>query len=94
MARKATGTAKTTPDIRDEASENVFAKDYLVYVDDSSKVSDELIERNKLDVETSALQRGLRPTGDVKLESKEVVDDRNVKLVYTVTVEPNEADTK
>lgn len=88
-APKATGENKTTPSLRKLSDENTFAKDYLAHVDDSSNVPSEVHEANKVDVVQSALQRGLRATGDVELSKSEVVDEHNVKLAYTVTVEPN-----
>lgn len=85
---KATGTSKTTPNVRDEAAENVFAKEFLVSVDDSSKVSDDLIKSNFESVKLEAEQRGLRLTGDVTLKSQEPQDAHNVLLTYTVSVKP------
>lgn len=86
---KVSAAKKTTPNLRDEASENVFKKDYLAYVDDTSNVPDEVHERNQKDVEQSALQRGLRATGEAKLDSSKVVDENNVSLTYSLPVEPN-----
>lgn len=85
MAR-ATGTNKTTPSIRDKASDDVFAKDYTVFLDDSSNVPDVVHERNKVAVVAEAIQRGLRPTGEVSVASSEVKDARNVQITYTVGV--------
>lgn len=92
MAR-ATGTNKTTPDARKSASEDVFAKEFVVQVDDSSNVPDELIESNKAATQLEAEQRGLRATGEVTLKSKEAKDERNVLLTYTLPVKSAE-DTK
>jgi hypothetical protein len=90
MAR-VTGTKKTEPSVRDEASEDLYAKEFLVQVDDSSNVPDELIESNKLAVKLEAEQRGLRATGEATLKSKEVKDARNVLLTYTLRVKSAEA---
>lgn len=89
---KATGTLKTTPQERENADKDTFAKEFLVYVDDSSKVADELHERNKVAVVQEAIQRGLRPTGDVRVESTEIRDERNVLIAYSVDVKPASAD--
>lgn len=86
MVAKATGTNKTTPDARDKADKDTFAKEFLVWVDDSSKVSDETIEVNKASVVQEAEQRGLRQDGEVTLVSKEPKDEHNVLLSYTVDV--------
>lgn len=91
MAR-ATGTNKTEPSAKEDASKDLFAKEFLVYLDDSSKVPDELIESNKLAVKLEAEQRGLRAKGEATLKSKEVKDERNVLLTYTLPVKP--ADSK
>lgn len=91
-ARKATGTQKTTEALKDVASDNVFATDFLVHLDDSSKVPAEVHESNKASVVASALQRGLRATADVEVKSEKVVDKHNVEIVYTVAVEPNTAE--
>lgn len=87
--QKRTGEAKTTPSARKNADENTFAKDYLAYVDDSKNVPNAVHEANKVDAEQSALQRGLRPTGEAKLKDSKVKDAHNVLLTYTVPVEPN-----
>lgn len=88
MVTKATGTKKTTPEERENADKDTFAKEFLVYVDDSSKVADEIHERNKAAVVTEAIQRGLRPTGDVRVESEDIKDERNVLIAYSVDVKP------
>lgn len=85
---KATGTNKTTPSARENADTDTFAKEFLVWVDDSSKVSDEIIEVNKTAVVQEAEQRGLRKAGDAKLVGKEVQDEHNVLLKYTLNVKP------
>jgi hypothetical protein len=85
---KATGTNKTTPNERKDADKDTFAKEFLVYVDDSSKVADELHERNKVAVVQEAIQRGLRPTGKVRVESEDIRDERNVLISYSVDVKP------
>lgn len=85
---KATGDRKTTPNIRDKADKDTFAKDFLISVDDNTNVPDELIEVNKPAVVLAAQQRGLRTTGDVRLESKEPRGNRDIFLVYTVDVIP------
>ena len=87
MAR-ATGTAKTEPAAKEDASKNTFAKEFLVQVDDSANVPSELIESNKVAVQLEAEQRGLRATGKATLKSKEVQDARNVLLTYTLPVKP------
>lgn len=84
--RKSTGTAKTEPKVRDEASENVFAKEFIVTVDDAENVPEDVIEHNKAAVVQEAEQKGLRATGDVKLESSKALNSRNANLVYTVPV--------
>lgn len=88
MASKATGTKKTEPSARDKSSEDTFAKEFLVQLDDSKNVPDELIEDNKKAVVLEAEQRGLRADGEVELESKEVQDEHNVLLAYTLPVKP------
>ena len=90
---KATGTMKTEPEAREDASANVYAKEFLVHVDDSAKVDPETIENNKPAVKLEAEQRGLRATGEATLKSKEVKDAHNVLLTYTIPVKPAE-DTK
>lgn len=85
---KATGNRKTTPSARENSDENTFAKEFLVWVDDSSKVSDETIEVNKASVIQEAEQRGLRKSGEPKLAGKEVQDAHNVLLKYTLSVKP------
>lgn len=84
-------TKKVTPVAEEEilSADHQFVKEYLVQVDDSSSVSDALIEVNKRDVVDSALRSGLRAVAEVRLESKTIVDARNVKLVYSVVVETN-----
>jgi len=95
MVAKATGTNKTTPQERENADSDTFAKEFLVYVDDSSKVAQELIDNNKASVVLEAEQRGLRTKGDVKLVSQEPQDERNVLLSYSVAVKPaDETPTK
>lgn len=89
---KATGTLKTTPDARKNADKDTFAKDFLVYLDDSSKVPSELIESNKASVILEAEQRGLRLDGEVTLASQTVQDKHNVLLTYTMDVKPADAD--
>lgn len=81
---------KTIPELRDEADSKTFVKDYLVHVDNSSKVADEVHENNKKDVVDQAIQRGLLSTGDVKLDSADVQDEHNVLLTYSVAVKLNE----
>lgn len=88
-AAKRTGDNKTTPDAREFSDENTFAKEFLLYVDDSSKVSDEAHEANKNDTVQSALQRGLRATGEAKLVNSDVRDEHNVLCSYALPVEPN-----
>lgn len=85
---------KTDDNLDEVADGDTFSKEYLVYVDDSAKFPDYHIDRNKKDVEASALQRGLKATGEAELESKEVVDKHNVRLVYTLPVELNTDETK
>jgi hypothetical protein len=46
MVAKATGTNKTTPQAREDADKNTFSKEFLVWVDDSSNVPDEIVEVN------------------------------------------------
>lgn len=87
MAR-ATGTNKTEPAAKDDASKNVFAKEFLVQVFDPSDIPAELIESNKVAVRVEAEQRGLRATGEAELKSREPQDARNVLLTYTLPVEP------
>lgn len=91
MTEKKNVEAKSSPNVKAEADNETFAKDYLVKLDNSKVIPQEIIDRQISDVKASALQRGLRPTGDVKLEEKKVVDDQNVLLVYTVPVVPNTA---
>ena len=85
---KATGTNKTTPQERENADKDTFAKEFLVFVDDSSKVADSIHENNKAAVEAEAIQRGLRPTGNVRIESEKIQDERNVLIAYSVDVKP------
>lgn len=87
---KATGEKKTTPSLRKEADKNTFAKDLTVFLDDPKKIPASIHEANKVDVAQTALQRGLRTTGDVEVTKTTVLDDHNVNIVYTVSVEPNE----
>lgn len=87
-----TGTKKTTPDLKELADDNTFAVDFVVNLADSSKVPQEVHDNNKLSVVASALQRGLRATAEPKVSSEDVVDEHNVKIVYTVAVEPNVAE--
>jgi len=90
---KATGTEKTTPDARENADKDTFAKEFLVRVDSDpasvgkgKKVDAQTIEDNKTSVVQEAIQRGLRPDGDVTLVSEEPQDENNVLLSYTVDV--------
>ena len=85
---KATGTLKTEPSAKEDASKNTFAKEFLVQVDDSANVPSDLVESNKAAVKVEAEQRGLRATGEATLKSKEVKDARNVLLTYTLPVKP------
>lgn len=81
--------SKTTPNLRDETrtdNSEFFEKDYLVQLDNSGKVSGDIKERQHADVRQSAMQRGLRPTGDVELEKTEKVDSRNVRFIYKLPV--------
>jgi hypothetical protein len=87
MAR-ATGTSKTTPSARDKADKDTFAKEFLVWVDDATKVSAYTIDVNKASVIQEAEQRGLRQDGEVTLVSQEPQDEHNVLLSYTVDVKP------
>lgn len=86
---KATGENKTIPSLRDEADKNTFAKDLTAFLDNPKKIPNEVHEANKVDVVQTALQRGLRATGDVEVTKTEVLDDHNVNITYTVEVEPN-----
>lgn len=89
-AVKATGENKTTPNLRKLSDEDTFAKEFLAHMPDSSKVPDYVHEANKADVVKSALERGLRATGDVELSETKIVDEHNVNLAYTVSVVPND----
>jgi hypothetical protein len=95
MAEQALTNAKTTasdvelrtvPNVRKDADANTFVKDYLAYVDDSKNVPQELVERQYADVRQTAMQRGMRPTGDVELIEQVVVNKHNVRLIYSVPV--------
>jgi hypothetical protein len=86
MVAKATGTNKTTPQAREDADKNTFSKEFLVWVDDSSNVPDEIVEVNKPSVVQEAEQRGLRANGEPKLESKEPKGDHSVLLTYILAV--------
>lgn len=77
---------KTEPHAQDDASGDTFAKEYIVWLDDSSNVPDELEDQQFIDVRATAIQRGLRPTADPVLADTEVIDAHNVKLTYTVAV--------
>jgi len=81
--------AKSSPNVKAEADNETFAKDYLVKLDNSKTIPQEIVDRQIQDVKASALQRGLKPVGEVTLESKKAVDDQNVVLVYSVPVVPN-----
>lgn len=85
---KATGTNKTTPSARDKADKDTFAKEFLVWVDDATKVAKETIDVNKASVIQEAEQRGLRQDGEVTLVSQEPQDEHNVLLSYTLDVKP------
>jgi hypothetical protein len=91
---KATGINKTTPDARDKASKETFAKEFLVWVDDATKVPESIIEVNKASVVQEAEQRGLRQDGEVTLVSKEAKSEHNVLLSYTVDVKPADPNQK
>lgn len=77
---------KSEPDAREAASGDEFSKQYLVRLDDTNKIPAELEEQQYIDVRATAIQRGLRPTGDPVLASSEVQDAHNVLLTYTVPV--------
>lgn len=77
---------KTSPAVRRGADD--FAKDYLVKLEDPTKVPDAVHDANKADLEASALQRGIRLTGKVSIETKKV-DENNVLITYTAKAEPN-----
>lgn len=89
-APKATGENKTTPNLRKLSDEDTFAKEYLAHLPSSKEVPDYVHEANKADVTKSALERGLRATGDVELSETKIVDEHNVNLAYTVSVVPND----
>lgn len=79
---------RTVPNVRKDADASTFVKDYMAYVDDSSKkVPDELIERQFADMRQTAMQRGMRPTGEPYLIGEPiVVNKHNVTLKYGVDV--------
>lgn len=78
---------RTVPNVREHADASTFVKDYMAFVDDTSKkLSKDLVERQFADVRQTAMQRGLRPTGDPKLIEARVVNKNNVVLVYSVDV--------
>lgn len=83
---------KTNPEIQEKADEQTYAKDYIIYVDDAKNVPQDILDRQLVDVAQSALQCGLRATGEAKLESKKVLDENNVHLTYTLPVELNKAE--
>ncbi len=82
MAR-ATGTKVT---LSAKADKESFKKEFLIWVDDSSKVSKETIDVNKASVVQEAIQHGLRPDGEVSLVSQEARGTHNVFLTYSVDV--------
>ena len=78
---------RTVPNVREHASAAEFVKDYLAFVDDADEdVPQELIERQYTDIRQTAMQRGMRPTGDPSLVEQVKVDKRNVRLVYSLPV--------
>lgn len=80
---------KTTPNLREATStdnSNFFEKDYLVYLPEGDELTDELKDRQINDVRQSAMQRGLRPSGDVSLEEQHR-DGNSEHLIYKVPVE-------
>jgi len=78
---------RTVPNVRDSASASTFVKDYLAFVDDADKdVPTELVERQYADMRQTAMQRGMRPTGNPSLIEQVKVDKRNVRLVYSLPV--------
>lgn len=77
---------RTVPNVRDHADASTFVKDYLAWVDDSDDISQELVERQYADVRQTAMQRGLRPTGEPSLIEQTVINKHNVRLVYSVDV--------
>lgn len=83
---RVTPKKKTSPGVR--RSTDDFAKDYLVKLEDPTKVPDSVHEANKADLEASALQRGIRLTGKPSIETKKI-DDNNVLITYTAKAEPN-----
>lgn len=88
--------AKTTPNLRHETKTDngkVFEVDFTHQYDDSSaSLSDSEKERDEAAARTQATQRGLVPTGAVKLARTEKLDGRNVRFVYQVPVELNGPD--
>jgi hypothetical protein len=77
---------RTVPNVRKSADASTFVKDYLAYVDDADNVPKELVERQYADVRQTAMQRGMRPTGDVELIEMKIVNKHNVILIYSVPV--------
>jgi hypothetical protein len=90
--------AKTTPNLRHETNTDnnaVFECDFTVLLDDTGSVAQAEKDRNLTAARTQAVQRGLVPTGAVKLIKMEKLSDgRNVRLVYGVPVELNTGDAK
>lgn len=91
--------SKTTPNLRHETrvnDERNFEADFTVQYDsDAGELPADEKERNEIAVRTQAMQRGLVPTGPVKLTKTEKLGDgRNVRLVYQVPVELNTPDAK
>lgn len=86
---KSVAQEKTSPNAsRHSAKSDVFEKDYLAKLHDSANVPDQVHKDNEKDVEASALQRGVRVTGDIEHKTTPV-DDQNVLIAYSAPAERN-----
>lgn len=88
--------SKTTPNLRHETrvddSKN-FEVDVTVTLDtDDAELSEDFLTVQHTHVRQSAVQRGLVPTGPVKLTKKDRLGNRAVRLVFQVPVELNTVD--
>lgn len=88
MARSA---AKPRKKLSVLAPEGNFSKDYLIQLEDPTAVPDSVEAAIKVDVIASALQSGVRLTGEPALTVQEVTDSGDVHLVYSAPSELNDA---
>lgn len=93
VARSSEVESKTTPNLRKETRTDngkTFERDFTLKLFPGDVLTDELKERQNIQVRMDAEARGLIPTGPVKLAKVHDADEYgNVRLVYSVPVRLN-----